>query len=163
MTFFRIKKIKGREYAYIVENEWKRRGSRQKVKEYIGRAYAFELTNNVDFKHFHKIEDMQEYIGSSEKNKIINDLVEWEFFKFGVKNEEFFIDVINAKVQKKKKNVALRLNDGCMCGNTLKSLIEFKSEGDEKSDGYRLARAFVEAGINVPQEIFIVLFGKLYK
>ena len=45
----------------------------------------------------------------------------------------------------------------------VKNLTEFKSEGDERSDGYRLARAFVEAGINVSQEIFVGLYQKLYK
>ncbi|MBI2558643.1 hypothetical protein HYW20_04940 [Candidatus Woesearchaeota archaeon] len=161
--FFRIKKIKGKEYAYVVENEWRRRGSRQKVKEYIGRAYRFNLTNNVDFKQYHKIEDIQNYIESNEKNKIINDLVEWELFRFNVKKEDFLIDLTNTKIQKNKKNVALWINDGCMCSNTLKNLIEFKSEGDEQLDGYRLARAFVEAGIKVPQEVFVGLFGKIYK
>ncbi len=161
--FFRIKKIKGKEYAYIVENEWKRRGCRQKVKGYIGRVYRLKLTNDVNFKEYRKIEDMQSYVEANEKNKIIHDLAEWEFFKFGVKKEEFSIDVNSAKVQKKKKNVALWLNDGCMCGNTLKNLIEFKSEGDEQSDGYRLARAFVEAGIKVPQEIFVGIYQKLFK
>ena len=32
MAFFRIKKIKGNEYVYLVENEWKKKSSRQKSK-----------------------------------------------------------------------------------------------------------------------------------
>lgn len=156
--FFRIKKIKGKEYAYIVENKWRKMGSRQKVKGYIGRVYKFNLVKNVEFSKFKNIEDVQEYVKSNDKNKIINDLVEWELFKFGIK-ENFLVS--NANVQKGKKNVAFFINDGFMCNHTLKNIIEFKSEGDEQSDGYRLARAFVEAGIKVPQEVFIGLYQKL--
>ena len=68
MAFFRVKKIKDKDYAYIVENEWKPtaksvgtlrgtkpRGSRQKVKGYLGRLYRFELKNNADFADHLKI------------------------------------------------------------------------------------------------------------
>jgi hypothetical protein len=163
MTFFRIKKIKGKEYAYLVENEWNRKGSRQKVKGYIGRAYRFDLKSNVDFWEFLKIEDVQDYIEKNNKNKIINDLLEWELFKFGISKDEFFIDLSDLKIQKNKKGVALFINDGFMCNLTLKNLLEFKAEGDEQNDGYRLARAFVEAGIKVPQDVFVSVFGKIYK
>ena len=161
--FFRIKKIKGKEYAYIVENKWKGKGSRQKVKGYIGRAYRFNLKSNVDFSEYFKIENVQNYVENNEQNKIINDLIEWEISKFGISKEEFSIDLNNINIKKGKKNVALLINEGFMCNLTLKNLVKFKSEGDEQSDGYRLARAFVEAGIKVPQEVFVGLFGKLYK
>ena len=159
--FFRIKKIKGKEYAYIVENEWRRKGSRQKVKDYIGRVYRLNLVNDIDFLQYRKIENIQSYIENNDKNNIINDLIEWELFKFGIKKEEFSIDIINAKIQKGKKNIALWINEGFMCDYTLKNLLEFKSEGDEEIDGYRLAKSFVEAGIKVPQEIFVGLYQKL--
>ncbi len=177
--FFRIKKIKGKEYAYVVENEWKRKGSRQKVKSYIGRVYRFEMKNNVEFLEFLKITNLEDYINNNEKSKIINDLVEWELFKFGINKQEFSINLSNMKIQKSSrkkvsgklknkrflsnnKNVALFLNDGFMCNLTLKNLLDFKSEGDESSDGYRLARAFVETGIKVPQEVFVGLCQKLF-
>ena len=162
MAFFRIKKIKGKEYAYIVENKW-RKGSRQKVKGYLGKVYRFNLLNDVDFLGYFKIADAQGYIENNEKNKIIIDLIEWELFKFGVSKGEFSVDLGDIKIQKNKKNVALLFNDGFMCNLTLKNLLEFKPEGDEETDGYRLARAFVEAGIKVPQDIFVRLFAKLYK
>ena len=187
--FFRIKKIKGREYVYRVENKWytttksvgtlqgsdmrvssfselahnsQPRGSRQKVKGYVGSAYRFDLKNNADFMQFMKIENIEMYIYNNKKNSIIRDLIEWEFFKFGINKEEFLIDMNNSTIQKKKKNVALLINDGFMCNLTLKNLLEFKPEGDEETDGYHLARAFVEGGIKIPEEIFVGLFGKLY-
>ena len=49
-----------------------------------------------------------------------------------------------------------------MCTLTLRNLLDFKPENEE-TDGYRLARAFVEAGIKVPQEIFVGLFDKITK
>ncbi len=161
--FFRIKKIKGKEYAYIVENEWLNKCSRQKVKGYLGRAYRFELKNNVDFLSYLNIGDIKNYIEENDIKKIINDLIEWEFFKFNVNKNDFSTDVNNKIIQKNKKNVVLLINDGFMCFLTLQNLLEFKPDGNEESDGYRLARALVEAGIRVPQEIFIGLFGKLYK
>ena len=176
MAFFRIKKIKGREYAYRVENKWHKtaksvgnlqginpRGSRQKVKDYVGSAYRFDLKNNVDFIQFMKIENIEMYINNNQKNSIIYDLIEWEFFKFGINKEEFLIDMDNSTIQKKKKNVALLINDGFMCNLTLKNLLEFRLEGDEEIYGYRLARVFVEAGIQVPQEVFVGLFDKISK
>ena len=163
MVFFRIKKIKGKEYAYIVENIWKRKGSRQKVKGYIGRVYRFDLNNNADFLKFVEAQNVDEYIGQSDIKKIINDLIEWEFFKFNIDKQQFCIELNDKKVQRNKKDIALLINDGFMCNLTLKNLFEFNIENDEDNDGYRFARAFVEAGIKVPQDIFIGLFSKLYK
>lgn len=163
MAFFRIKKIKGKEYAYIVENTWLRKGSRQRVKGYLGRAYRFNLLNNIDFLRYFKIENVQNYIEDNDKNKIIADLVEWELFRFGISKQEFLMDSNNIKIQRDKRNVVFLINDGFMCSLTLKNLLDFKVEGDEQTDGYRLARAFVEAGIRIPEEVFIGVFGKLYK
>lgn len=160
--FFRIKKIKGKEYMYIVENSWNRKGSRQKVKGYIGRVYRFGLKNNVGFSEYIN-QNIQDYIENNTKNKVMSDLVEWELFKFGIDKNEFAIDLTNTILQKNRRNVALLLNEGFMCSRTLKNLLEFKAERDEEEDGYRFARCFVEAGIKVPQEVFVGLFSKLYK
>jgi len=163
MVFFRIKKIKGKEYAYLVENDWHRKGSRQTVKDYLGRVYRFELKNNVDFLEYLKIGSVKSYIDNNALKKIIDDLIKLELFKFGVDNEEFRVDLDYHTIQKNGKNVTLMINDGFMCGLTLKNLLNFELENDEEQDGHRLARAFVESGIKVPQEVFIELFGKLYK
>ena len=170
MAFFRIKKIKGKEYGYIVENEWKsakslkgaKQGSRQKVKGYLGRVLKFELKSNVGFIEYFKITNLPDYLGSNESNKIMMDLIEWELHKFGVDKGEIFIDLNSFKVQKSRRNIALMINNGLMCSLTLRNLLDFEA-GDEHKDGYRLARAFVEAGITIPQEIFVGLFGKMHK
>lgn len=159
--FFRIKKIKAKEYVYIVENEWKRTGSRQKVKQYIGRVYKFDLKNDLNFQQFVHAENIGDYIIKNSPDRIIRDLIEWEFFKFGINGREIFLDLNKKKIQKNKKNIALAINDGFMCGPTIKKLIEFKAENNDEENGYKLARAFVEAGIMVPQEVFIGFFSKL--
>lgn len=162
MTFLRIKKIKGKEYVYSVENEWHKRTSRQKVKGYMGRAYRFPQAQNPKFLEFLKADDLPKYIESTEKNKILKDLVEWELFKFGINKSEFTIDLEQKEIKKNKKNVVLLINDGYMCNSTIKNLLEFELL-DEQTDGYRFARACVEAGLNVPQDVFIALFGKIVK
>ena len=161
--FFRIKKIKGKEYAYAVENKWKKKGSRQKVKGYLGRVYRFNLKNDINFLQFKKIENAEKYVIENDFKKIINDLIEWELFKQDIGRNKFAIDLNGLKVRQNEKNAVLLINEGFMCNLTLNNIFEFRPEGDEANDGYKLARAFVEAGIKVPQDIFIGLFGKLLK
>lgn len=170
MSFFRVKKIKGKEYGYLVENEWrsarslkgKKEGSRQKVKGYLGRIVRLELKENIGFTDYFKIADLAGYIEKNENSKIMRDLIEWELHKFAVDKYHVFIDLNEMKVHKNGRNIALMINNGMMCSLTLKNLLGFKPE-DEHNDGYRLARAFVEAGITVPQDVFIGLFGKIHK
>lgn len=161
MVFFRIKKIKGKEYAYLVKNEWKKNDSRQKVIGYTGRIYRFKLKEDISFLKFINAEYFEKYVNENEIKKIIKDLIDWELFRFDI-NNNFLIDLDNKKVQKSGKDVTLQINEGFMCGLTLNNLLEFKAD-DQEIDGYKFAKAFVEAGIKVPQEIFIGLFGKLYK
>ena len=193
MTFFRTKKIKGKEYAYIVENEWKRiaksahvekikgfskfenkvvfkslqgvksRGSRQKVKRYLGRIYKFNIKNDADFLQFKKIESAENYVMENDFKKIIMDLIEWELFRHEIDKNKFAIDLNGMNVMQNGRNVVLLINDGFMCNLTLKNIFEFRPEGDESNDGYRLARVFVESGVKIPQDVFISLFGKLFK
>ena len=163
MAFFRTKKIKGNEYAYIVENEWNRRGSRQKVKGYAGRIYKFNVKNDINFLDFRKIENVEKYVAENDFKKIISDLTEWELFKHEIDKNKFTTDLNGIKVMQNGRNVVLIINEGFMCSLTLKKIFEFMPEGDESNDGYRLARAFVESGIKIPQDVFISLFGKLFK
>ncbi|MBI2646850.1 hypothetical protein HYW99_00045 [Candidatus Woesearchaeota archaeon] len=158
--FIRIKKIKGKEYAYEVKNEWTRKRSRQKVISYIGRVYRFNLKNDVDFLEFERIPNIDDYFSQNSKAKIINDLIKWELYRFDINRKEFLIEIENMHVKKDTKNVALLINEGFLCNVTLKNLLEFKLKGDE-TDAYRFAKCFIEAGIKVPKEIFIGIFGNL--
>ena len=102
MVFFRIKTIKGKQYAYEVENEWRAKSSRQKVKGYIGRTYKAALKNDIGFLEFINKENIEEYFKCSSRKEIIRNLIEWEIFKFGI-GEEFQIDLDMFTIQKKAR------------------------------------------------------------
>jgi len=154
MAFIRTKKIKSYEYAYLVENVWRKRpkkGSRQKVKAFLGRVYKPELKNDLNF-----VKE-EVYVRDNSFKQIVKDLVEFELLKHDVK--DFFVDFDKNLVLRNNRKVALQINEGFLCNYTLKNLINFKLEEEEA--GYSLAKAFVEAGIKVPQELFIKIFEKL--
>jgi len=172
--FIRVKNIKNKKgkvypYAYLVDNKWykrgnkeKGRGSRQKVKKYLGRVYSFSKENDKGFFEHLKIEDIEGYV-KNDKNKIINDMVEWEFFRHNIDKEEFFVDFSNKKVLRWDKEVSLKLNEGLLNSYTLSRLSRFKFTGEEREDGFKMAKYFVEAGIEVPKEVFVGIFNKVYK
>jgi len=168
MSFIRTKKIKGKEYAYIVENRWKKRGNRvkQKTKKYLGRVYRFDRTNMMDFYGFYNISDVEEYLKNKNKEDIINDLIKLELFNYGFQEkdgiwqkESVFFDFRNKKVyNEKNKSIALAFNEGFLSDFTIKRILNFRAEIEE--DGYILAKLFVEAGIAVPKEVFVGYYKK---
>jgi hypothetical protein len=185
MVFIRIKKLKKKSgniynYAYLVENKWKKRAkgkkkSRQKVKGYLGRVYNIDKKSDIDFLESFSIESFDKYIDSKGKKDIIIDLVKYELLKHGfdevgslVSNGEIFFDLDKVELSvleglKRKPGIVLSLNEGFMCKETIRRLTHFYVEGTEEEVGYKFAKAFVEAGIDVPKEIFVGLFGKLFK
>lgn len=54
MAFIRIKKIKGKEYAYLIKNKWTKKGPRQKASKYLGPV--IKLDENLDNSSEKKIE-----------------------------------------------------------------------------------------------------------
>jgi len=170
MAFLRVKKINNAKYLYIVGNKWYKRkakgkgkGPRQKVIKYLGKVYSFEKANNSDFHYFKNINNIEEYIKNNEKSSIIRDLVEWELFRHHINKDEFGIDFDNKKILKGKKDVSLAMNEGFLCSYTLARLFNFKFGIEMENEGMEFAKAFVEAGIEVPKEVFVGIFGKVYK
>jgi len=162
MSFIRIKTIAGNDYAYLVESKWykrrhkgKNKGPRQKVSKYLGRAYSFDKANDKDFLTFKYIDDLEQYLNNNNKNQIFRDLVEWELFRHDINKEEFTIDFNTNKIMKGKKEVSMRMNEGFLNSFTLNRLFNLKA-----GESYYLAKCFVEAGIDVPKEVFVGLFGK---
>ena len=164
--YIRVKKVKGYEYAYLVANKWKKKGdikgARQKVRKYLGRVLDYKAESDIGFFEFMKAEDSQKYLENNDYGQILKDLIEWEFNKRSI-GEDVLVYHNKGKVQKDGKNVCIRMNNGIFCGFTLKRLFEFDGKGSEPEVGKRLARAFVEAGIDVPQEVFVVLFEKVFE
>ena len=166
--YIRTKKIKGKEYAYIVQSRWRKRnkdgkkGARQKVKGYLGRVYRFDVKEDIDFFEFFSINDVNDYIKKNSKDKIINDLIEWEIHKHKISKKDFLIDFKNKKIIKNNRGVVLGINEGYLCRETIKKLLNFRNK-EEEQQGYRLAKRFVQAGIKVPNEVFVGYFKKVNK
>ena len=163
--YIRTKKVKGYEYAYLVENKWKakedKKGARQKVKKYLGRVLSYNIENNVDFLEFVG-SDVDKYLENRDYEQVLKDLIAWEFSRHGI-NDDVLVYHDKCKVVKDNREICVRLNNGMLCSLTLKRLLMFEGKGSEPEVGKRLARAFVEAGIDVPQEVFIGLFEKVFR
>ena len=170
MAFIRTKKVKGNEYAYIVRNKWKKKdkGTRQKVKAYLGRVYRLSPINEVKFEDSISC-GLDEYLEKTNRQRIIKDLVRYELLKHGfVKrgkvhvNGECIVDIEKKKVYNSRKSkAALGINEGFLCNYYLRRLLRFDESGEEEEVGYKLAKLFVESGIAIPQEVFIAYFNKI--
>lgn len=172
MAYIRIKRIKKKsgnsyEYAYLVENKWRKRpgngkpGARQKVKAFLGRIYKPSLVNEQDFFEYVKANDVDAYVKENSLAKITRDLISWEFFKHDIDKNCIFVDFENKIVRKYRNKVAVQMNEGFLCGYTLKNLVNFRFKEAEENAGMALAKAFVEAGVKVPEELFVRVFEKV--
>ena len=167
MAFIRTKKIKGAEYAYIVENKWKKRGKKvkQKTKKYLGRVYRFDK-KDIGFFEFHSVSDELKYIKDKTREDIIIDLVKWELVKHGFKqdkgvlvNGDCIFRLNDKKIMNSKGNkIALGFNQGYLSSYAITNLLHFQAEVEE--EGYDLAKLFVEAGIDIPKQVFVGVFSK---
>ena len=170
MSFIRTKKIKGRKYAYIVENKWKKSKVKQKFKKYLGRVYEFSREEK-EFDNMIAV-PMEQYLETRKVNDMILDLVEWELLNHGFeKKDKVYVNgecTVNLKkkqvINARNSSISLAFNEGLVNSYGIKKLLRLRLEGkDEDEDAYKLAKSFVEAGINVPKEIFVEVFSKLYK
>ena len=171
MAFIRTKKIKGKKYAYIVENKWKKKKVKQRVKKYLGRVYSFERSDDGRFEEFVS-QDLAGYMKSRDAKTIILDLIRWELHNHGFKdsngllvNSECSVDMKKLRIRNQKgSSVALEFNEGLLNEYKLKRFLKFNfgSELSEEEAAYKLAKEFVENGLDVPHEVFIGVFQKIF-
>jgi hypothetical protein len=166
MAFLRIKKIKGIEYAYLVKNRWTKKGARQKVSKYIGKLIRPEITSVLSFENYIEI-DIARFVEEEDPGSIIDSLIEFELLRHGFRKDSHFLakgdlEYKNHRLTKSKRNVVLLINDGFMCTYTIKELLKFDYLGDETDTATELANVFVNCGIQVPQDLFILFFRKIY-
>ncbi|MBR9682940.1 hypothetical protein GOV03_00165 [Candidatus Woesearchaeota archaeon] len=166
MTFLRTKKINNNFYCYLVQNKHTKKGPRQKVKKYLGRAWKLEQKKELDFLDFLKVNNFNDYFKKSKK-EILMGLVQWELIRHGFQekkdslvNQDISFNIKNNKIIKKDKEVLLALNEGFLCSFTTGRILKFKKSGDLQKDALTLAKYFVEAGIKIPQEVFIGFYEK---
>ena len=155
--FIRTKKIKGNEYAYLSENKWSKRSKKvkQETKKYLGRIYRFDKVKDVEF-NFNA-----EYPGD-----LIRAVVCWELRKHGFEEKKgvwqkdsCFVDLKANKVYGKRGCVAIGMNEGYLADYTLRRLFYYT----RIKDGYDYAKKFVEAGLDIPKQVFIDIYQKLSK
>ncbi len=134
--FVRTKKIKNKEYAYLVENEWTSKGTRQKVKKYLGKVIKPVRASPNDY----KIDEKKKY------ETAIKALIKHELENHNVKET---------------KNMVVAMNEGFLCPETLQQLLTIKAdqEGRPDKEGEKLATALLEAGLNLAG----AEFGKLFE
>ncbi len=173
--FFRIKKISGKEYAYRVKNRWTEFGPRQKVVGYAGRVYRISKpvqNSNFEFKEYIEKEglDYEKYLQELEFEKTVMDLIKWELHKHGaITNENGQLSIQNISLNlslnslnQNGKEIALKMNDGYLCSYTLKKIFQLGLDEDENEEpGLDFAQVLVNAGLDVPKEIFVKLYEKL--
>lgn len=169
MAFIRTKKIKGQEYAYIVENKWSRKKTKQKTKKYLGKVYRPDRVNVMDFYEYYSVADADVYIESKSKQEIVEDLLKLVLFNYGftekgnvLANGEVYFDLKNKRTFNEKGNdVAIAMNEGYLTGYALRKIMKFIPEDEES--GWEFAKMFVEAGFVVPKDVFVGIFSKVYK
>jgi len=163
--YIRVKPIKNKEYAYLIQNKWDKRKKKikKKTKAYLGRIYkplkSQENPSKIDF--------------DFPKNKIILNLLERELYSHGFKkqnknweNKGLVVDLFNLKTYNKEtqKPITLQINQGFLNEFTLKDLLNFKlpSSIKEINKGKFLAKKLLLSGISISPQEFISLF-KRYK
>ena len=170
--FIRIKKIKNGKYAYFVKNKWTDKGPRQKSVKYLGKLFELTKKNNLSFKEFIKKEDYNIYLQDIDSKQLIKDLVEFNLFQHGfskkgekLTSDKLTLDFFSNTVREAKKKAVLKMNEGYLCDTTLQKVFSFKPELDKSDEelGFQLANLFASAGIEVPQDVFIVLYEKIIK
>lgn len=175
--FIRIKKIKGMEYAYLVKSVWKNNVARQKVVKYLGKVLTPAKTHALSFPEFCQKEDIV-ITKTASYQDILAALFAWALYQHGfvkdplVQKKWIFEhgkisgDPEKLKLMSGKKEVTVKMNEGYMASYTLKELLKIdlsKKVEEQREAGTRLAKAFVAAGIEVPQDVFIEVFQKLYQ
>ena len=145
-------------YAYAVENKWRKKGARQKVKHYLGKVHQFTLTKEIEFfaRWNIKEEQKEEFLKTHTARQLIHEIVDWEFGRHAVQG--FDVDLEKGALTKEGKPASIEMGEGMLNSYTLKQLLFFAAEGNEQQDGYRLAKAFVEAGVQGPQGVFFLIF-----
>jgi hypothetical protein len=157
--FIRLKKIKGKDYAYLVESKRVRGKIKQKVKKYIGKVIVAKKKNRIKFFEFLKVD-----IDSYNKNfkKTVEELIMWELYKHDL--QDIKVDISKYTIKQGNSNIVIKLNEGYLYSKTIKDLIKFQVVGyDEYIIGREFAECFVKAGIDIPKSLFVKLFDEMIK
>ncbi len=150
--FIRTKKISGADYAYLVSNEWRGKGSRQKVSKYLGRVVKMQ-----------KQHDNQPVLQGSFQEALVS-LLSHTLSQHGFAQQESkhvlgnHVCDLNQKTCTSNNNRAVfAMHEGFLCDHTLQNLLSFQAIGSASEIGGRLATALVDAGVKLAPELFVQL------
>lgn len=161
-VFVRSKTIKGKKYAYLVKNTWKKGKVKQQVKKYLGPIVLIK-NKLVDFQSLD--------IDFSKKTKLVmRDIISNEFSSFGFKRkqarlikDDLIINFSTNKIFKGDSSCVLLINDRFFYGGVLDSFQNFFApESSEDRPGKKLAQLFSDSGIPIDQQDFVNLYKKIY-
>jgi len=163
MAFIRIKKIKKIEYTYLVKNKWTKNGARQKVGGYLGKLIRLEPKKEGEL--------FDKSLFSLEPSILINKIIEHELFRHGFKQagdklkcgELVYIPDKQTLFGLKAKPIVLYMNEGYFCTHSVQEVFGFNFQGNETQVATTLANTFIDAGLKIPQDLFVSLFKKIYK
>ena len=159
MAYIRTKKIGKNKYAYLVEIVSTDKGPRQKVKQYLGRVHEFEKNNEIS--------EIKE--GNSKENILLNLIIP-ELKSRGFKDkknnlvyQKLIFDQKNISLTKSKtkKEAIIKLNEGYLSTFTLQRIVNFQKTKNLNKDAHTLAKYFLEAGLQINQELFVKYYQKL--
>ncbi len=190
MAFVRIKRISGKEYAYLVTNSWTGSGPRQKVAKYLGRVIRPQKAKSEPLGAFLGLtneKDLKDWIGKNSFGEIAAALLRLE-----LKNHSIRAQIgLNPIVHSALGGIALAaLAPLSTPYGTFKISAEKAEFLDGKSKpvvfalndgflcghtakklleyepatdytGYNLADALTAAGVAADKDVFIEMFGKM--
>ena len=151
MAYIRTKKINNKPYAYLVENISTINGPRQKVKKYLGRIHELNDANNKN----------KSNISANTKKEFLKQLrsKHLENHQFNKQDQMLTNNIVKFNLNSLtfKKGV-LNINNGYLCNFTINRILEFKKTKDLQKDGTILAKHFLNAGLPVSQEEFVMFY-----
>jgi hypothetical protein len=151
--FVRVKKIKGRPYAYLVENEWTPWGSRQRVTKYLGKTHFLERLSK-------EATELPEGLSPAIMEALAQELKNNGFTKLNSRmiKDEIIVDLQEKTIRQKNKKVVLGMNEGYLCDHTLHQLLGFKPLEKPDDSAKKLANFVLEAGLKLNDAQFVHIF-----
>lgn len=155
-------------YAYLVSSKRKYKKPRQKTLKYLGKTLDLSSQNTTPYNVINK----ETYIKETTYHQIIKDLVKNELLQTGfqnIKQDLFLKDHYRADLSTfifqtiQKKPFVIKINDGFLCKHTINSIINLKFENKTQKECIKLfTNQLISTGINIDEELFILLFKKVY-
>ncbi|MFH1510194.1 MAG: hypothetical protein ABIF10_00755, partial [Candidatus Woesearchaeota archaeon] len=119
---------------------------------YLGRVYKYQKQES-DFPN-------ENEFSQKTYQEMLQELIQWELRQHRLEGVQ--IDFGLRQVRIRGKRAVLAMNEGYLCDYTLRQMLSVR-HSEYEQEGYSLAKALVEAGIQCPKDVFVALYEKLEK